>query len=112
MQKEERPNILLVEDEGSLGFLLKENLKLANFSVKLYKDGEEGFESFKTEKFDICIFDVNMPKKDGFELARDVRKRNQSVPIIFLTANYLQKKGRICHFKMKEFLRSYQYLLF
>jgi DNA-binding response OmpR family regulator len=87
MQKEERPNILLVEDEGSLGFLLKENLKLANFSVKLYKDGEEGFESFKTEKFDICIFDVNMPKKDGFELARDVRRRNQSVPIIFLTAN-------------------------
>jgi DNA-binding response OmpR family regulator len=87
MQKEYKPHILLVEDESSLGFLLKENLKLAGFMIKLCKDGQEGWEAFKVEKFDICIFDVNMPKKDGFELAKDVRKINQTVPIIFLTAN-------------------------
>jgi DNA-binding response OmpR family regulator len=87
MQKEQLPHLLLVEDESSLGFLLKENLRLAGFQIKLCKDGVEGFETFKKEKFDLCIFDVNMPKKDGFELATDVRKLNKHVPIIFLTAN-------------------------
>lgn len=87
MNKDAKPHILLVEDESSLGFLLKENLKLAGFSVKLCKDGMEGWEAFRTERFDLCIFDVNMPKKDGFELARDVRTKNQVVPVIFLTAN-------------------------
>lgn len=87
MEKEIAPHILLVEDEESLGFLLRENLKLSGFSVTLCKDGAEGWETFKTEKFDACIFDVNMPKKNGFELAEDVRQRNQTVPIIFLTAN-------------------------
>lgn len=87
MQKEQLPHLLLVEDESSLGFLLKENLRLAGFQIKLCKDGLEGLETFKKEKFDLCIFDVNMPKKDGFELATDVRALNKFVPIIFLTAN-------------------------
>ncbi|MES2779356.1 MAG: response regulator transcription factor [Bacteroidota bacterium] len=87
MQKEQLPHLLLVEDESSLGFLLKENLRLAGFQIKLCKDGLEGLETFKKEKFDLCIFDVNMPKKNGFELATDVRLLNKIVPIIFLTAN-------------------------
>jgi DNA-binding response OmpR family regulator len=87
MMKEELPHLLLVEDESALGMLLKENLRLAGFQIKLCKDGVEGLETFKTERFDICIFDVNMPKKDGFELAADVRVINQHIPIIFLTAN-------------------------
>lgn len=87
MQKEQLPHLLLVEDESSLGFLLKENLRLAGFQIKLCKDGVEGLETFQKEKFDLCIFDVNMPKKDGFELAADVRNINKQVPIIFLTAN-------------------------
>lgn len=87
MHKENIPHILLVEDEASLGFLLKENLKLSSFNVKLCKDGEEGWETFRTERFDICILDVNMPKKNGFELARDIRGANPHIPIIFLTAN-------------------------
>jgi len=87
MEKENRSHILLVEDESSLGFLLKENLKLSGFSVTLCKDGVEGWEAYKMEKFDACILDVNMPKKNGFELAGDIRKKNQSIPIIFLTAN-------------------------
>lgn len=85
--KEDLPHLLLVEDESALGMLLKENLRLAGFQIKLCKDGVEGLETFKTERFDICIFDVNMPKKDGFELAADVRLINQQIPIIFLTAN-------------------------
>src|SRR6186713_3160505 len=87
MAKEVLPHILLVEDESSLGFLLKENLKLAGFNVKLCKDGEEGWKTIQKESFDIFIFDVNMPKKDGFELAKDVRSKELTTPVIFLTAN-------------------------
>jgi DNA-binding response OmpR family regulator len=87
MTKERISHILLVEDETSLGFLLKENLKLAGFRIRLCKDGQEGWETFKTERFDICVLDVNMPKKDGFTLAKEIREVNQYVPIIFLTAN-------------------------
>ena len=87
MEKEIRPHVLLVEDEISLGYLLKENLKLAGFNVKVCKDGVEGWETFLVEKFDICILDVNMPKKDGFELATDIRGKDQTIPVIFLTAN-------------------------
>jgi DNA-binding response OmpR family regulator len=87
MQKEQLPHLLIAEDESSLGFLLKENLRLAGFNIRLCKDGVECFETFKKEKFDLCIFDVNMPKKNGFELAEDIRRINKHIPIIFLTAN-------------------------
>jgi DNA-binding response OmpR family regulator len=87
MQKEDKPHVLLVEDEAALGMLLKETLRLEGYQVRLCKDGVEGLEAFKVQRFDVCIFDVNMPKKDGFELAQDVRSINKVVPIIFLTAN-------------------------
>lgn len=87
MQKGQQQQLLLVEDESALGMLLKENLRLAGFGIRLCKDGMEGLDVFKKERFDLCIFDVNMPKKNGFELASDVRLLNKQVPIIFLTAN-------------------------
>jgi DNA-binding response OmpR family regulator len=80
-------HILLVEDETSLGFLMKETLRLEDYSVRLCKDGEEGLNSFINERFDLCIFDVNMPKMSGFELAKHIRIKDQHIPIIFLTAN-------------------------
>ena len=87
MEKEVLPHLLLVEDESSLGFLLKENLKLAGFTIRLCKDGEEGWNTIQKQKFDLYIFDVNMPKKDGFQLAKEVRDKDRKTPIIFLTAN-------------------------
>jgi len=87
MTKENIPHILLVEDENALGNLLKENLRLNGFSVNLCKDGAEGWEEFQKERFEICIFDINMPKKNGYELAQACREINQHTPIIFLTAN-------------------------
>lgn len=86
-EKEQVPHLLLVEDENSLGILLKENLKLSGFTVKLCKDGEEGWQTLQKERFDIYILDVNMPKKNGFELAADIRRSDKQTPIIFLTAN-------------------------
>ncbi len=78
--------ILLVEDDTSLGFVISDQLKSDGYSVTLCTDGAEGFKRFNEENFHMCIFDVMMPKKDGFSLARDVRKINKEIPILFLTA--------------------------
>jgi DNA-binding response OmpR family regulator len=87
MEQDALPHVLVVDDELSLGALLKENLRLSGFSVKLCKDGEEGWIAFDKERFDICILDVNMPKRNGYELAEIIRKKDAQTPIIFLTAN-------------------------
>lgn len=79
--------ILLVEDDPNLGLLLQDYLQLkGKFDVVLCNDGEEGLKAFNKQNFDLCIFDVMMPKKDGFTLGKDVRKVNAHVPIIFATA--------------------------
>ena len=78
--------ILLVEDDPSLGFVIKDNLTLKGYDVTLCKDGEEGERSFLNNVYNLCIFDVMLPKKDGFSLARSVRKKSATIPILFLTA--------------------------
>jgi DNA-binding response OmpR family regulator len=83
--------ILLVEDDPSLGFVIKDNLSLKGYDVTLCRDGEEGERSFLANKFNLCIFDVMLPKKDGFTLARNVRKKNDTVPILFLTAKAMME---------------------
>lgn len=87
MSQDISKHILVVEDEKSLGLLLKENLRNIGYRVKLCYDGEEGWQAFDTERFDLCLFDINMPKKNGYELAELVRQKNNEVPIVFLTAN-------------------------
>ncbi|MCW8849202.1 MAG: response regulator transcription factor [Melioribacteraceae bacterium] len=82
--------ILLVEDDINLGSILSEFLALKKFNVDLCKDGDEGFEKFKAKEYDLCLLDVMMPKKDGFTLAKEIRSRNKSIPIIFLTAKSMQ----------------------
>jgi len=82
--------ILLVEDDPNLGSILSEYLVLKNFNVDLCNDGEAGFESFKTNSYDLCLLDIMMPKKDGFTLAKEIRSINKSIPIIFLTAKSMQ----------------------
>ncbi|MFN4972816.1 MAG: response regulator transcription factor [Bacteroidota bacterium] len=87
MHKKQAAHLLLVEDESAQAYLLKEHLRLDGFTSRHCKDGEEGWDVFQHEKFDLVVLDVNMPKKSGFELARLIRSKNQAVPIIFLTAN-------------------------
>ena len=86
MTMEEKVKILLCEDDENLGTLLCEYLIAKGYDATLCPDGEAGFKEFQKEKFDICILDVMMPKKDGFTLAQDIRQMNSQVPIIFLTA--------------------------
>ncbi len=84
-------NILLVEDDQNFGDVLRSYLEMHDYIVTLAQDGEEGLASFKKGTFDLCIFDVMMPKKDGFTLAKEVREINKEVPIIFLTAKTMKE---------------------
>lgn len=90
--------ILLVEDDFNLGFVVQDQLKSEGYSVSLCSDGVDGLKKFNEESFHLCIFDVMMPKKDGFTLAKDIRKTNQDIPILFLTAKN-QEEDRIAGFK-------------
>lgn len=86
MGNESKQMILLVEDDLNLGFVIQDTLKMNGYNVHLSTDGNEGLKKFNENNYHLCIFDVMLPKKDGFSLAKDVRKLNQSVPILFLTA--------------------------
>lgn len=88
---DQHPKILLVEDDENFGDVLRSYLGMHDYDVTLATDGVAGLKAFKPGEFDICIFDVMMPRKDGFTLARDVRERDESVPIIFLTAKNLKE---------------------
>jgi DNA-binding response OmpR family regulator len=78
--------ILLVEDDPSLGFVTKDVLTLRGYDVTLCRDGEDGERSFFSGAFDLCILDIMLPKMDGFSLARSIRKKNSSIPILFVSA--------------------------
>jgi len=97
--KENRANILLVEDDTNLGFVVKDNLRLKKFNVSLHTDGQTALKAFLNNKFDLCIFDVMLPKKDGFQLASEIREFNKKTPIIFLTAKSMTE-DKIKGFKL------------
>ncbi|NGM62489.1 response regulator transcription factor [Sphingobacterium sp. SGG-5] len=79
--------ILLAEDDPNLGELLKDYLELkGKYEVVLAQDGDQALEQFRKNHFDLCILDVMMPKKDGFSLGKDIRKMDDTIPIIFATA--------------------------
>lgn len=88
---EEKLNILLCEDDENLGMLLREYLQAKGYNAELCPDGEAGYNAFVANKFDICVLDVMMPKKDGLSLAQDIRADNTDVPIVFLTAKNLKE---------------------
>ncbi len=87
----EKVKILLCEDDENLGMLLREYLQAKGLEVTLLPDGEAGYQAFLNDKFDLCVLDVMMPKKDGFTLAQEIRKINGVVPIVFLTAKSLKE---------------------
>jgi DNA-binding response OmpR family regulator len=87
----QKSKILLVEDDINFGDVLSAYLEMNEYEVTLATDGEMGLDTFKKGRYDLCIFDVMMPKKDGFALAKDVRELDQTVPIIFLTAKTMKE---------------------
>lgn len=89
--QEEKMHVLLCEDDENLGMLLREYLQAKGYDTVLCPDGEAGYKAFTQGKFDLCVLDVMMPKKDGFSLARDIREINEDTPIVFLTAKTLKE---------------------
>lgn len=87
--KEIKYRILLAEDDPNLGSVLKDSFELEDNYVELFTDGEKAWKAFNKDDFDICILDVMMPIKDGFTLAKEIRKVDKEIPIVFLTAKSL-----------------------
>ncbi|MEM6319741.1 MAG: response regulator transcription factor [Bacteroidota bacterium] len=83
--------ILLVEDDQNFGDVLRSYLEMHDYDVTLATDGVAGWEVFRRSSFDLCIFDVMMPRKDGFTLAKEVREKDAEMPIIFLTAKAMKE---------------------
>ena len=89
--EEVQKRILLVEDDPNFGTVLKDYLTMNDYEVTHAKNGMEGFEKFKRGDFDLCILDVMMPYKDGFTLAKEIREKNEDIPIVFLTAKAMKE---------------------
>ena len=81
---EEKLKIFFCEDDENLGMLLREYLQAKGYVTDLFSDGEAGYKGFTKGKYDLCVLDVMMPKKDGFTLAQEIRSINPDIPIIFL----------------------------
>lgn len=86
----EKKRVLLVEDDQNFGTILRDFLELHEYDVVLARNGVEGNEKFNKNEFSICLLDVMMPYKDGFTLAKEIRKTGSTVPIIFLTAKSMK----------------------
>lgn len=88
---DEKLRILLCEDDENLGMLLREYLQSKGYIAELCADGEAGYRAFQKSKYDLCILDINMPKKDGLTLAGEIHAIDSGVPVIFLTARTLKE---------------------
>lgn len=87
----EKQKILLAEDDLNLGMLLVDYLESEGFEVKLCRDGQSALNTFREQSFDLCLFDVMMPKMDGFSLTKEIRSKDKKVPVIFITAKSLKE---------------------
>jgi DNA-binding response OmpR family regulator len=82
--------LLLVEDDASFGYIMKEYLEMNEFEVDWAKDGEQASRKIQKEPFDMIILDVMLPKKDGFTLAAEIKETLPDTPVLFLTAKSLR----------------------
>ena len=83
--------LLVAEDDPNLGTILKAYLTQKGYTVVWAKDGDDATAQFDAEDVDACILDVMMPQKDGFAVAKEIRKVDKKIPIIFLTAKNLEE---------------------
>ncbi len=86
-----KATILFVEDDASLSFVIKDNLEEHGYQVIHCNDGESAWQQFMKHSFDLCLLDVMLPKKDGFTLAAQIRKKNELLPIVMLTAKNMDE---------------------
>ncbi|MBX7162716.1 MAG: response regulator transcription factor [Saprospiraceae bacterium] len=94
-----RARILYAEDDETLSFITKDHLELQGYEIRHCGDGKKTLDEFNLDQFDLVILDVMLPGMDGFSIAEAIRKKNQQIPIIFLTAKS-QKDDRIQGLKL------------
>jgi len=87
----EKIKVLVVEDDTNLGTILSEYLEGKGYEPSLFKNGQEGFDAYISGGYQFCILDIMMPVKDGFTLAKEIRKIDNEIPILFLTAKSLKE---------------------
>ncbi|MBR4217627.1 MAG: response regulator transcription factor [Bacteroidales bacterium] len=97
--KNSKGRIMLVDDSQTLRYVLRDYFEMLEYEVTDFNGGEAAAKAFNRNQFDICIFDIMMPDKDGFTLLQDVRKIDPDIPVIFLTAKN-QKEDIIKGFKL------------
>lgn len=97
--RESKGRIMLVEDNQNLRKVLKDYLETLKFNVSDFSNGDAASESFERHRYDICIFDIVMQGKSGFDLLAEIRKVDEQVPVVFLTAR-TDKEDKIKAFKM------------
>ncbi len=78
--------ILIAEDEKSLNRIIAKQLKVSGYSVDCAFNGEEAYDLISMTDYDAAVFDVMMPKIDGFSLLRKIRNEGNNLPVLFLTA--------------------------
>jgi two-component system response regulator VicR len=88
---EKPPRILLLEDDPNLGTIVHEHLTMNGYEVTLISNGEDGLAAWRSQPYDLCLVDIMMPRRDGFSFAREVRKTDSNLPLIFLTAKSLKE---------------------
>lgn len=79
-------HILVIEDEKRVADLLKIGLEENGYQVMVAYDGEMGLRLFRTNAFELIISDIILPKRNGFELCQEIRKADEQIPILMLTA--------------------------
>jgi DNA-binding response OmpR family regulator len=94
-----KTKILLVEDDINLGFLLVDFLESNGYEVKLYRDGEAGYKGFQANHSDFCILDIMLPRLDGFTLLEKIKKIDNTIPVIIMSAKSL-KEDKIKGFRL------------
>jgi DNA-binding response OmpR family regulator len=78
--------IVIVDDEPDITAVLKKGLEQNGFAVDTYNDPQAALSSYKPGQCDLMIIDIRMPKINGFDLYREIRRRDSSVKVVFLTA--------------------------
>lgn len=86
-----KAKLLYVEDDESLSFVTRDNLQLQGYDIVCRNNGKDALKTIQEDSFDLCILDVMLPEIDGFTVAKEIRKKDQHVPIIFLTAKSLKE---------------------
>ncbi|HEY7109574.1 MAG TPA: response regulator [Nitrososphaeraceae archaeon] len=101
--------LLIVDDEPDITLSFKMILENNGFKVDVYNDPVEALNSFTASSYDLLLLDIRMPKMDGFQLYEELRKKDENVKVIFITAfdiNYQAMRKMYPHLKIESFVRK------